>query len=123
MDKALWVAEIIRKKVEGLHQIVTVSEQKIVDVYEPTEEGLIEVREERVLTVIEVVLTRTPTEAQKKAPGYHAPLKEGNFLTKEAWEREEKERAAKREERGDGERREERREERGGERRRGRKNE
>jgi DNA-binding protein len=36
MDRALWVAEVVRRKVEGLHQIVHVTEKKIVDVYEPT---------------------------------------------------------------------------------------
>ena len=40
MDKALWVSEVIRRKVEGLHQIVNVSERKVVDVWEPREEGL-----------------------------------------------------------------------------------
>jgi hypothetical protein len=35
MDRALWVAEVLRRKVEGLHQIVHVTERKVVDVYEP----------------------------------------------------------------------------------------
>ena len=53
----------------------------------PLEEGLVKVEKERFLTVIEVVLTRKPTEEQRKAPGYQAPLKnvEGEFLTKESW--------------------------------------
>jgi hypothetical protein len=139
MDKALWVAEVVRRKVEGLHQIVHVTEKKIVDVYEPTEEGLVTVRQERFLTILEVTLTRDPTAEQKKHPGYHAPLAiKSDFLTKESWAAGEKERAERRErgddrrgERGDrGERRERRddreerprrddREERGGERRRG----
>lgn len=133
MDRALWVAEVVRRKVEGLHQIVHVTEKKIVDVYEPTEEGLVTVRQERVLTVLEVTLTREPTAAQKSHPGYHAPLNIKNeYLTKESWERGEKERAERRE-KGEpreqreprGERRDrdeprrENREERGGERRRG----
>lgn len=143
MDKALWVAEVLRRKVEGLHQIVHVTEKKIVDVYEPTEEGLVTVRQERFLTILEVTLTKEPTADQRKHPGYHAPLNiKSDFLTKESWERGEKERAERRErgddrrERGEGprgerrERREERedrprredREERGGERRRGRRN-
>ena len=93
----------------------------------PPEEGLLKVEKERFLTVVEVVLTRTPTEEQKKAAGYQAPLKsEGEFLTKESWERGEKERAERREQREArrGERpprgeREHRNETRGGERRRG----
>ena len=61
MDKALWVAEVLRRKVQGLHQIVSVDERKIVDVWEPREEGLLTVREERFLTILEVTLTREPT--------------------------------------------------------------
>ena len=69
----------------------------------PREEGLLKVEKERYLTIVEVVLTRKPTEEQKKAAGYQAPLKdiEGEFLTKESWERGEKERAERRETRGD----------------------
>lgn len=99
----------------------------------PLEEGLVKVEKERYLTVIEVVLTRKPTEEQRKAPGYQAPLKnvEGEFLTKESWAKGEQERAERREnrpQRGEreerGERperreRQEREDTRGGERRRG----
>ncbi len=55
----------------------------------PREEGLLKVEKERFLTVIEVVLTRNPTEEQKKSTGYQAPLKDvsGEFLNKESWER------------------------------------
>jgi ribonuclease P/MRP protein subunit RPP25 len=61
MDKALWVAEVVRRKIDGLHQIVHVTERKIVDFYEPKEEGLLTVHEERYLTILEVTLTKTPT--------------------------------------------------------------
>lgn len=141
MDRALWVAEVVRRKVEGLHMIVKVTEKKIVDVWEPKEEGLLTVNEERFLTVIEVTLTRTPTAEEKKQPGYHVPLDIKNeYLTKESWEQGEKEREQRKTEGGeerprreggdrpprrDREDRQDRpprrdREERGGERRRGR---
>ena len=97
MDKALWVAEVLRRKVEGLHQIVNVAERKVVDTWEPREEGLVTVHQERFLTILEVTLTRAPSAAETKHPGYHAPLKvKGDFLTKETWERQEKERAERR---------------------------
>ncbi len=98
IEKALWVAEVLRRKVADLHQVISITETKIVDVYMPREEGLLKVEQERFLTVVEVVLTRKPTEEQKKAVGYQAPLKnvEGEFLTKESWERGEKERAERR---------------------------
>ena len=62
-------------------------------VYEPKEEGLLTVREERFLTIIEVTLTREPTAEQKKHPGYHTPLNiKSDFLTKQSWEEGEKQR-------------------------------
>ena len=88
MDKVLWVSEVIRRKVEGLHQIVNVSERKVVDVWEPREEGLKVVHQERFLTVLEVILTKEPTAEQLKHPGYHAPLAiKADFLNKESWEK------------------------------------
>lgn len=141
MDKALWVSEVIRRRVKGLHQIVHLSERKIVDVWEPREEGLLTVREERFLTVLEVTLTLEPSAEQLKHPGYHTPLDiKSDFLTKETWEKGEQERKERREnrdnrredrgerrerprreDRQDRPRREDRdREDRGGERRRGR---
>lgn len=100
MDRALWVAEIVRRKVAGLHMVINISEKKIVDVWEPREEGLVTVRQERFLTVLEVTLTKSPTAEEKKSAGYHAPLEKGDFLTKESWEKDEKERAERRERRG-----------------------
>lgn len=84
IDRALWVAEVVRRKVPDLHQIITITEKKIVDVYEPKEEGLVRVEQERFLTIVEVTLTRAPTAEEKKSTGYHVPLTaEGNqFLTK-----------------------------------------
>lgn len=52
IDRALWVAEVVRRKVPGLHQIIAITEKKIVDVYEPKEEGLVRVEQERFLTIV-----------------------------------------------------------------------
>ena len=124
IDRALWVAEVIRRKVPGLHQVINISEKKIVDVFEPREEGLVRVEKERFLTIVEVTLTKEPTADQKKAPGYQVPLKEteGEFLTKEKWQEREKERSERRTERGHRGDRPPRRDrnDSGGERRRGR---
>jgi hypothetical protein len=55
----------------------------MVDVYEPREEGLLEVKLERIITVIEVTLTKTPTKENLNASGYQPPIKgDGTFLTK-----------------------------------------
>jgi hypothetical protein len=37
MDRALWVSEVVKRRVEGLHQIIEIKEREIVDVYEPRE--------------------------------------------------------------------------------------
>ena len=62
IERALWVAEVLRRKVPELHQIIAITEKKIVDVFMPREEGLLKVEKERFLTVVEVTLTRKPTE-------------------------------------------------------------
>lgn len=43
IERALWVAEVIKRRVEGLHQIIEITEREVVDVYEPKEEGLVRV--------------------------------------------------------------------------------
>lgn len=35
IDRALWVAEVVKRKVAGLHQITEIKEREVVDVYEP----------------------------------------------------------------------------------------
>jgi hypothetical protein len=35
MDRALWVAEVLKRRVEGLHSVVEIKEREVVDVYEP----------------------------------------------------------------------------------------
>ncbi len=87
IDRALWVAEVVKRKVAGLHQVVNITEKKVVDVYLPREEGLVKVEKERFITIIEITLTKEPTAEQKKAPGYQSANKTdtGDFLTKEKW--------------------------------------
>ena len=43
MERALWAAEVVKRRVKGLHQIVEIKEREVVDVYEPREEGLVRV--------------------------------------------------------------------------------
>ena len=130
IDRALWVAEVVKRRVQGLHQVIEIKEREVVDVYEPKEEGLVRVEKKRYLTIIEVTLTKEPTAEQKKLPGYQTPIesKEADYLTKEKWQEQEAERKERNEKRGEnrGERKEraERgdRDDRGGERRRGGRN-
>ena len=46
----------------------------------------------RFLTILEVTLTKEASNEEKKHVGYHAPIAgKGDYLTKEAWENNEKE--------------------------------
>lgn len=119
IDRALWVAEVLKRRVQGLHQIIEIKEREVVDVYEPKEEGLVRVEKKRYLTIVEVTLTKEPTAEQKKLPGYQAftESKDAEYLSKEKWEQQESERKERAEKRG--ERRDDRSGERGEERRRG----
>ena len=94
IERAIWVAEILKRKVGGLHQITRLTETKIVDVYEPKEEGLQRVEVERFLTVMEITLTKEPTAAQKAEKGYQPPIKvdEKELMTKESWAEDQKRR-------------------------------
>ena len=73
IDRALWVAEVVKRRVPGLHQVIEINEREVVDVFEPKEEGLVRVEKKRYLTIIEVTLTKEPTAEQKKLPGYQTP--------------------------------------------------
>eukprot|EP01017_Pseudomicrothorax_dubius_P034248 TRINITY_DN4673_c0_g1_i1.p1 TRINITY_DN4673_c0_g1~~TRINITY_DN4673_c0_g1_i1.p1 ORF type:complete len:313 (+),score=121.39 TRINITY_DN4673_c0_g1_i1:22-960(+) len=74
IPRACLMAEIIRRRVKGLHQIIEVKSTKVVDVYEPLEEGLDTVTVERNLTVFEIRITKNVDEAAKQHMGYHPPL-------------------------------------------------
>ena len=55
------MTEVLKTKVEGLHQITNLTEKKVVDVFEPKEEGLVRVEKARYLTLVEITLTKKPT--------------------------------------------------------------
>ena len=87
IERAFWVAEVLKTKVPNLHQITTISEKKVVDIYQPKEEGLVTVEKPRYLTIVEVVLTINPTPEQKSSKGYQPPIKgdESQLLDKKKW--------------------------------------
>ena len=52
------------------------------------------------MTTIDITLAKQPTAEQKNAIGYQAPIKgEGDFVTKQQWQKGENERKERREER------------------------
>ena len=69
-ERAYSVAKMIKGLVYGLHEIITIKKIEYMQTYEPKEEGLLRVQEKKHRTVVEIVLTKEPTEEEKKSPGY-----------------------------------------------------
>ena len=76
ISKVCYVADVLRRRIKGLHMQQILSNIKIEDEYEPKEEGLDRVVIERVLTVFEVVLALDISKVDVNHYGYQAPLPE-----------------------------------------------
>ena len=72
VNKAITVAEIVKRRVLGLHQVTCISSSKLCDVYEPLEEGLRTVKKRRVVARIALTLSTLPLDTS--LPGYQEPL-------------------------------------------------
>ncbi|KAH6557314.1 hypothetical protein KP509_1Z121900 [Ceratopteris richardii] len=72
INKSVTIAEIIKRRVEGLHQITTIGSTDIVDVWEPLEEGLHPLEQVRHVSMISITLSLK--ELDKTSPGYQPPL-------------------------------------------------
>lgn len=77
IPKAVRIAEIVKYSVFDLHQINSITNMEVEDVYVPLEEGLDEVILRKKISVLEIVLLRTPSETIKGSIGYQAPLERG----------------------------------------------
>jgi len=71
---AVTIAEILKRRFKGLHQITKVGSIEITDKYEPLEEGLDEVTDVRSVSFIEVKLSKNALDTKDK--GYQPPLPE-----------------------------------------------
>mmetsp|Transcript_39810 Transcript_39810/g.85187 ORF Transcript_39810/g.85187 Transcript_39810/m.85187 type:complete len:224 (-) Transcript_39810:35-706(-) len=74
LTKAVTAAEVIKRRLKGLHQITTLTNQDVVDEFEPLEEGLEKVTETRSLACIAIKLSKDPLDTADI--GYQAPLDE-----------------------------------------------
>lgn len=72
ISKTVAVAEILKRRVPGLHQTTVISSTSIVDVWEPIEEGLLPLETTRHVSMISITLATK--ELDMKSPGYQAPL-------------------------------------------------
>jgi Alba. len=71
---ACQIAEILRHRILGLHQLNLLKTVGVVDEYEPKEEGLDKVTVERKLAVLEIHLSLQADAFKTTDPGYQAPL-------------------------------------------------
>mmetsp|Transcript_6693 Transcript_6693/g.11244 ORF Transcript_6693/g.11244 Transcript_6693/m.11244 type:complete len:139 (+) Transcript_6693:16-432(+) len=69
------LAELIKHRFAGLHQINKVSNIQIVDEYEPLYEGLDKIKLTRVVTMLQITLTKSENVDQSDA-GYQPPIPE-----------------------------------------------
>jgi DNA-binding protein len=73
ITKSVTIAEIVKHRVAGLHQVNEISTIVIDDEYEPIEEGLEKMTVSRKLTCLQIVLSKkAPTD--KSIAGYQEPI-------------------------------------------------
>lgn len=72
ISKAVTIAEILKRRVKDLHQLTEISSVRIVDTWEPIEEGLNTIETQRQVSMITITLSVKPLDSS--APGYQAPL-------------------------------------------------
>ncbi|XP_057836632.1 uncharacterized protein LOC131046857 [Cryptomeria japonica] len=72
INKTVTIAEIIKRRIAGLHQITTIGSIDITDSWEPLEEGLLPLETTRHVSMIAITLSTT--ELDVNSPGYQPPL-------------------------------------------------
>jgi DNA-binding protein len=77
-ETAVKVAELIKHRIVGLHQINKIFPITIIDEYEPLEEGLDHLEFTRIETVLEITLSKTPLDT--KDVGYQPPINESEVI-------------------------------------------
>merc|ERR1711957_1110742 len=74
VTKAVTVAEVVKRRFKGLHQVNSLSTQEVVDEYEPLEEGLDKVTETRTMSILQIKLSKDALDTADL--GYQAPIPE-----------------------------------------------
>jgi len=72
INKTVTIAEIIKRRIKGLHQNTQINSTEIVEVWEPLEEGLDRVETSRQVSSIQITLSTEQLDAND--PGYQPPL-------------------------------------------------
>jgi DNA-binding protein len=72
INKTVTIAEVIKRRVAGLHQLNEIHSTTITDEWEPKEEGLEKHSTTRTVSAISITLSKKPLNV--KDPGYQAPI-------------------------------------------------
>jgi len=103
VQSAVDLAELIKHRVKGLHQINKISNITIVDEYEPLIEGLDHLKFSRIVTMLQITLSKNVTSADKNEIGYQEPIPESEVQEYNEKERLDDGRRNQRKSRGNGE--------------------
>jgi len=77
INNTVTIAEILKRRIPGLHQITKIDSTDIKSVWEPLEEGLDRVETTRHVSSIMITLSQTPLDP--KNPGYQPPIPENQM--------------------------------------------
>ncbi|CAL9197741.1 unnamed protein product [Musa hybrid cultivar] len=72
INKAIVIVELIKRRISGLHQIISIGSTDITDTWEPLEEGLLPLETTRHVSVISITLSKKELDAS--VVGYQPPL-------------------------------------------------
>jgi len=74
--RAVSLAEVLKRRFPNLHQLTKCGSTEINDEYEPLEEGLPKVNHARIVSFMEIILSREKAseDLPKDDPGYQAPI-------------------------------------------------
>ncbi|XP_020243589.1 ribonuclease P protein subunit p25-like protein [Asparagus officinalis] len=72
INKTVMIVELIKRRIEGLHQITAIGSTDITDTWEPLEEGLLPLETTRHVSMITITLSKS--EMDKTSVGYQSPV-------------------------------------------------
>ncbi|KAJ4840669.1 hypothetical protein Tsubulata_022578 [Turnera subulata] len=72
INKTVMIAELLKRRIEGLHQNTSTGSIDITDMWEPLEEGLLRIESTRHVSIITITLSKK--ELDSSSVGYQAPI-------------------------------------------------
>eukprot|EP00268_Persea_americana_P011129 TRINITY_DN1465_c0_g2_i3.p1 TRINITY_DN1465_c0_g2~~TRINITY_DN1465_c0_g2_i3.p1 ORF type:complete len:183 (+),score=31.46 TRINITY_DN1465_c0_g2_i3:314-862(+) len=72
INKTVMIAELIKRRIAGLHQNTSIASTDITDMWEPLEEGLLRLETTRHVSMITITLSKKELDAS--STGYQSPI-------------------------------------------------